>query len=244
VKITVGEMVSPGLDIGKHRSRLDYFLLMFPLLQLNKIGRLTNLHLAKKRRRLTTVGEVIKFFGLLILTTIFEFGRRSSLWSTSPFSKYHGVPCFGKTGMSRQRFDDLWSTIAFSEQPATRLEWMSSEQHCWLLVNGFVDKFNNYRKNYFIPSRTICVDDSISRWYGQGGCWINIGLPMYMAIDCKPENGCEIQNVAYGNSGVMLRLKLVKTAKEEGANALEDDDGLFHATVVLKNLVLPWANMN
>jgi hypothetical protein len=64
-------MVSPGSDIGKHRSMLDYFLLMFPPLQLNEIVRLTNIHLAKKRRRLTTVGEIIKFFGILILTTSF-----------------------------------------------------------------------------------------------------------------------------------------------------------------------------
>jgi hypothetical protein len=67
---------------------------------------------------------------------------------------------------------------------------------------------------------------------------------MYMDIDRKPENGCEIQNAACGNSGVMLRLKLVKTAEEEGANTLEEDDGLLHGTVVLKNLVLPWANTN
>jgi hypothetical protein len=243
-RTSVGEMVGPGSDIGKHRSRLDYFLLMFPPLQLNEIVRLTNIHLTKKRRRLTTVGETIKFLGVLILTTRFEFGRRSSLWSTSQFSKYRGAPCFGKTGMSRVRFDDLWASIAFSEQPATRPESMTSEQYRWLLVDGFVEKFNDYRKDYFIPSHTICVDESISRWYGQGGFWINIGLPMYMAIDRKPENGCEIQNAACGNSGVMLRLKLVKTAEEEGANALEDDDGLLHGTVVLKNLVLPWANTN
>jgi hypothetical protein len=157
-------MVRPGSDIGKHRSRLNYFLLMFPPLQLNEIVRLTNIHLAKKRRRLTTVGEIIKFLGILILTSRFKFGRRSSLWSTSQFSKYYGAPCFGKTRMSRQRFDDLWASIAFSEQPATRPESMSSKQYHWLLVNGFVKKFNDYRKDYFIPSHTICVDESISRY--------------------------------------------------------------------------------
>ena len=28
----------------------------------------------------------------------------------------------------------------------------------------------------------ICVDESISRWYGQGGDWIDFGLPHYVAI--------------------------------------------------------------
>jgi hypothetical protein len=37
------------------------------------------------------------------------------------------------------------------------------------------------------------------------GSWINHGLPMCVAIDWKPENGCEIQNAPCGCSGVMLQ---------------------------------------
>jgi hypothetical protein len=33
----------------------------------------------------------------------------------------------------------------------------------------------------------------MSQWYGKGGDWINTGLPHYIAIKRKPENGCEIQ---------------------------------------------------
>ena len=62
--------------------------------------------------------------------------------------------------------------------------------------------------------RSICVDESISRWYGLGGGWINIGLPMYIAIDHKPENGCKIQNSACGKSGVMLHILIVKSAED------------------------------
>ena len=80
----------------------------------------------------------------------------------------------------------------------------------------------------------------MSRWYGQGGHWINHGLPMYVAIDRKPENGCEIQNAACGHSGVMIRLKIVKTAEEENASAVTEDDGNNHGTNVLKFLVEPW----
>lgn len=244
VRSSVGDLSGPGSDLSGRRTRLDYFLLMFPPLQLREIVRLTNRNLLRRRKKRTTVGEIIKFFGVLILSTRFEFGTRASLWSNTPASKYTAAASFGKTGMSRQRFDDIWSCLSFSEQPDTRPNTMSSEQYRWLLVDGFVEKFNDYRKDYFIPSHTICVDESISRWYGQGGFWINIGLPMYMAIDRKPENGCEIQNAACGKSGVMLRLKLVKTAEEEGANIEEEDDGLLHGTVVLKHLVMPWAMTN
>jgi hypothetical protein len=61
----------------------------------------------------------------------------------------------------------------------------------------------------------LCVDKSFSRWYGLGGHWINIGLPHYVAMERKPEAGCEIQNFADGESGVMVRLKLVKTELED-----------------------------
>ena len=59
-------------------------------------------------------------------------------------------------------------------------------------------------KHKFFPSNEICVDESMPLSYGQGGHWINHGLPMYVTIDKKPENGCEIQNAAYGRSGVMI----------------------------------------
>ena len=65
---------------------------------------------------------------------------------------------------------------------------------------------------------------------------------MYIAIDRKPENGCEIQNAACGKSGVILRLKIVTTSEDEGAHLVADDDGLLHGTQVLKALVTPWAN--
>ena len=86
----------------------------------------------------------------------------------------------------------------------------------------------------------------MSRWYGQGGHWINLGLPQYVAIDRKPENGCKIQNSACGQSGVMLRLKLVKGVDLAGDN--DDDapneDGLLHGTKALKDVVSPWFGTN
>jgi Transposase IS4 len=56
--------------------------------------------------------------------------------------------------------------------------------------------------------------------------WINHGLPIYVAIDKKPENGCEIQNAACAKSGVILRLRLVKAAEEEAFHATESSDGI------------------
>ena len=106
-------------------------------------------------------------------------------------------PRFGTiTGMSCRRFATLWQYLQWSFCPVERPVNMSSETYRWKLVDDFVAAFNQHRAATFIPSERICVDESISRWYGHGGQWINIGLPMYVAIDRKPENGCEIQNSA------------------------------------------------
>jgi hypothetical protein len=48
-----------------------------------------------------------------------------------------------------------------------------------------------------------------------GGSWINEGLPHYVAIERKPDDGLEIQNVCDAMSGIMARLRLVKSAKVE-----------------------------
>jgi hypothetical protein len=66
------------------------------------------------------------------------------------------------------------------------------------LVDDIVTNFNDHQANYFSPSDYICVDESMSRWYGHEGHWINHSLPQFVAIDRTPKNGCQIQNAACG----------------------------------------------
>jgi Transposase IS4 len=164
--------------------------------------------------------------------------------------------------MSRDRFDQLVSNLRFSKATTLRPEGMGHETWRWKRVDDFVEAYNTYRKSNFIPSDLLCVDESMSRWYGIGGDYINKGLPMYVAIDRKPENGCEIQNVCCGRSGVMLQLKIVKTSQEQRIIAMEqtrgerdnerelegaleeNDSGLPHGAVVLSQLVSPLFHSN
>jgi hypothetical protein len=139
--------------------------------------------------------------------------------------------------MWRERFDELLSSLRFIHQPEMRPSSCSSEDYRWMLVNDFVQNFNAHRAQRFSPPDRICVDESISRWHGASGFWINIGLPKYIAIDGKPENGCEMQNAGCGRSGVMTRLKLVPTPESEDASQAQNSDGLAHGTAVLTELV-------
>lgn len=217
----MGDRFSYGSDAERRFSR-------FPASELQLIQQLTNHFLRSAGLTEMTKGELLKFLGIVLLATKFEFGNRASLWSSTAPSKYVPAANFGRTGMTRQRFDAIWRYIRFSDQPSVRPQGMSSEHYRWRLVDDFVTNINDHRAATIFPSDRICVDESISRWYGLGGFWINTGLPQYVAIDRKPENGCEIQNSACGESGVMLRLKLVKTAEAEDLSANEDEHGIPH----------------
>ena len=117
--------------------------------------------------------------------------------------------------MTRDRFNDISRTMVWSVQPSQRPEGMSSETYRWLLIQDFVSNFNEHRSQFFSLGWLICVNESMSRWYGLGGHWINMGLPMYVSIDRKLEDGMEIQNAACANSGLMYQLKTVKTAESQ-----------------------------
>jgi hypothetical protein len=74
-----------------------------------------------------------------------------------------------------------------------------------MLVDNFVENINAYRQRTFVPGDHLKADEMVIRWYGVGGGYVNKGLPMYLALERKPDNGGEIQNLADVASGIMLR---------------------------------------
>ena len=124
----VKSLVHP-LTCWTETTPMKAFMLMFPQEQLEVMLRLTNERLTKLKLDVTKIEELLKWFGVLILATRFEFGSRSDLWSTTGPSKYIDAPAFGKkTGMSRNRFDELWRCVRWSEQPAKRPAGMSTSE--------------------------------------------------------------------------------------------------------------------
>jgi len=213
-----GDELTCGCDNNSNHfkiSEYECFMSCFPKDQLFWMVRRLNLNLSIAGKKVTTTGELLKWFGVLVLITRFEYGERASLWSPESSCRYLPPPLLGQTGMTRPRFDELTQHMEWSEQPEERPPGLSSETYRWMLVDDFVSRINSHRVQHFSPSHLICVDESISRWYGLGGSWINAGLPFYVAIDRKPEDGCEIQNSCCAKSGIMLRLKIVKSPVEE-----------------------------
>ena len=149
IKTRMGYMLGRGGDHQNSYSCLEYFLMLFPPEQLQLILQLTNNELAIVRKNYTTAGEILKFFGVMLLVTQFEFGSWASLWSNTSTNKYIPAPLFGLTGMPWKQFDDLWMCIRFSDQPHNRPSEMTSEQYRWRLVDDFVKNFNKHRVQIF-----------------------------------------------------------------------------------------------
>ena len=149
IKTRMGYMLGRGGDHQNSYSRLEYFLMLFPPEQLQLILQLTNNKLAMARKNYTMAGEIVKFFGVMLLVTWFQFGSQASLWSNTSTNKYIPAPSFGLTEMPWKWFDDLWMCIRFSDQPCNRPSEMTSEQYHWRLVDDFVKNFNEHQAQNF-----------------------------------------------------------------------------------------------
>jgi len=118
VRALSGEVIhEEGDSIGPGRSRkpYGYFMAMFPLKQMVLMVRLTSTKLEARGMRPTTGGELLKFIGVTVLATRYEFCARADLWATKARNKYLVTPAFGeRTGLPRARFDALWSCLTFS----------------------------------------------------------------------------------------------------------------------------------
>eukprot|EP00171_Calliarthron_tuberculosum_P013485 IDg13485t1 len=112
----------------------------------------------------------------------------------------------------------------------------------WNLVDDFITAINKHRAEFVSPSHLIYVDESMSRRYGLGGDWIDISLSTYGAIDRKPENGCEINTIACGRSGIMLQLEIFKSPEE--AKRRDQFENMSHGAAITRRLVDPWIQSN
>ena len=157
------------------------------------------------------------------------------MWEAKSASKYFVRPSLSKI-MGRSRFEALFGSLTISSQPAVA-GW-SSAQHRWALFNDFVAAFSDHRYRNVTPSDHLCVDETMIRFYGLGDDWIEIGPPHFVSIEHKPEDGCEVQNLAWPESGIMLRIGIVTGATDKKEKAFERSCN--HRTAVLKRLVRPW----
>ena len=67
---------------------MDCFMAMMPVTHLARIVELTNDNLLNQNRTPTTTGEILRFFGTLVLMTWVKFGNRRDLWRRDSGCEY------------------------------------------------------------------------------------------------------------------------------------------------------------
>jgi Transposase IS4 len=77
LKTPIGDILRAESNVNKQLSRLDVFYLMFPPSQLDVMVRCTNNVMRDRNKKTTTKGEMLKFLGIIVLMTRYEF---KSLW--------------------------------------------------------------------------------------------------------------------------------------------------------------------
>jgi len=205
-------MIAPGNPDFADMSPLAASIHMMPPEQLDLMLKLTSKRFAAKAKKELNHQELLQWIGVCMLIASIIFRRNCrKLWEGSgAASKYLLSYDLSVTGMSCNRFDDIWYAVRWSRQPPEQPDGMSS-----MLTNNFVANINKYCQRTFVPSGHLKADKTVIRWYGKGGAFVDAGLPMYFALESKPDNGGEIQNLADVTSGIMLHLKVVKSANEE-----------------------------
>ena len=114
-----GERIAPGNPEHSIMLPLQAFLHMMPPAQLTLMLELTNKRLVKKEKQEMTCQELLRWIGVCVLIDGINFrGRLRNLWEGGgTASKYLPSYDLRATGMSRNRFDDIWYAIRWSRQP-------------------------------------------------------------------------------------------------------------------------------
>ena len=151
-----------GSDVSNQTDIFGYFELMFPPEALDTILAETNIQLQQIGHVAMTRGELLRFFGVMITMTRIKFDNRRDLWSLGSAGKYLPVVGLGQTGMSKNRFDAIFSSLRWSHQPPTPAEGQNSEEYRWMLVDDFVEHINAYRlKTFFRVTGSAWMSRSV-----------------------------------------------------------------------------------
>lgn len=187
---------------------LDVFLATISLNILNTIVSSTN---ANGLLPQMTLEELVCFLGLILGMSSLSLPRREAYWAPYDPSAVNPSPDYGRF-MRWERFKRILTHL--------RLTSYTQEQEQadpWVPIRGFLNMLNEHLRQLLAPGRTLCVDESFSKWRGLalklkvpgGDDVVTVGLPHQQKEKRKPEGvGVEFKTLCCATTGFMLRLEL------------------------------------
>ena len=109
-------------DVQNRYSPLGYFLMTFPMEQLQLCLKKINKIIRKNRIRETNTTDFYNLFGIVA----------------------------SMTGMFRQRFNDLRNALRWSHQPKDRPDGLFHAEHRWMFIHDMVDIFEKRLLHHLI----------------------------------------------------------------------------------------------
>jgi Transposase IS4 len=105
-KTEMGKEMTEDDNVGMEQPPLDYFMACFPPQAMRNIIALTNKKLCEDDQQEMEMGELLKFFGVLILITQFEFNSQRDLWKPVSDNKFIPSPdsYFASTSAAMQLY--------------------------------------------------------------------------------------------------------------------------------------------
>lgn len=223
---------------------LEYFLLMFPIRELDDIVHWTNECLTRLRRgSATTKLEILQFFGIrlaIALNPIKMEGGVAAHWNAmTSDDAFYGVhvpftDVESRFGMSFTRFKALSDCLRLDQFVEGAIG-----QDPYKPIRSFVEGFNERRVAVVIPGRDIVVDECMSTWKGIESIFSHESFIHITKLKRKPRGiGIESKCAADGSSCIMLQLE-VQEGKDAPLRAFEPEHQP-HTAVVMR-LMNPWS---
>lgn len=194
----------------------------------------------------TSVGEIVKFWGLMIAAAQFPCIPFKRLWRREPKPGDIMPPAnFGRFGMTKERARVLMQQHQRPYDPDER-----GFQECdpSRYIRALVQAFNDSREKLVVPSWLLVGDESMWLWLGAEGVPNGIGanpfgIPNLSFIERKPDPlGAELKVLADGNCGIFLRLEFQEDAEMHVKQQFYDEYG--HSTAVSLRLLQPYFKAN
>ena len=165
----------------------------------------------------TTLGELVKFWGLMGAATEFRGVQWKDLWQeVARPGDIMPPPNFGRFGMTKNRATKL-RELMLKPFDLDEEEMNPSDQ--WRYCRPVVTAFNNQRKKVVRPSWLMVMDELMSLWLGDDGVLDGKGanpfpIPFLSFVERKPDPlGAELKVAACGTSGVTVALELQEGAE-------------------------------
>ena len=184
---------TPGIEIGQNMSYLSMFLLFFPRILIDLIVDMTSKTLKNNFKSEVTVGKFLRFLGLqLFMSTVTGF-KRNDWWSSTPIEFEKGAPYRFGSFMSKARFDDIMTSLSFTDCTPP------SYTDKFFEIRQMLKIWNENMSHVFSPGWICCLDESMSIWFGKYTC------PGWVYCPRKPHPyGNEYHDISCGISGIIF----------------------------------------